>query len=279
METGATDAPADQATDATADAPGDAATMPDTAAMDAAADVDARSVDAEASADAPPDAPSSVYRAAVLADMPLGYWRLGETSGTVAHDETGNGHDGTYTGTFTLGTPGALVGDPDTAVTLDGVTGEVDVGDNFDFAGQVPFSFEAWVKPVVIDSQYRHVVTKMLFDTQGFPQVGTYVILEQGNTTLGFERWQDAGTVLAVETAAFPAAGNWAYVVATYDGKTGTLYVNGAAVQAAASSGGVQASGVPMLWGNLLHGVLDEIAVYGAALPPGRVTVHYNAAQ
>jgi len=282
-DTGATDAPADQVTDATADASGDAGTLSDTGAMDAAADThvadaDAASVDAEASADAPPDAPSSVYRAAVLADLPLAYWRLGETSGTVARDETGHGHDGAYTGAFTRGTPGALAGDPDTAVTLDGVTGEVDVGDNFDFAGQVPFSFEAWVKPAVIDSQYRHVVTKMAFDTQGFPQVGTYVILEQGNTTLGFERWQDGGTVLAVETSAFPAAGLWAHVVATYDGGTGTLYVNGAAVQSATSAGGVQANGVPMLWGNLLHGVLDEIAVYGAALPASRVTAHYDAA-
>lgn len=281
-DAGATDAPADEVTDATADAAGDAGTMLDTGAMDAAADThvaDADAASVDAPADAPPDAAPSVYRAAVLADMPLAYWRLGEASGTVAHDETGKGHDGTYAGAFTLGTPGALAGDANTAVTLDGVTGEIDVGDNFDFAGQVPFSFEAWVKPAVIDSQFRHVVTKMAFDTQGFPQVGTYVILEQGNTTLGFERWQDGGTLLAVETAAFPAAGKWAHVVATYDGSTGTLYVDGAAVQSAASTGGVQANGVPMLWGNLLHGVLDEIAVYGAALPASRVTAHYDAAQ
>ena len=72
---------------------------------------------ADASADSPADAPSSVYRAAVLADSPLAYWRLGETSGTVAHDETGNGHDGTYVGGVTLGQPGALTGDANTAVS------------------------------------------------------------------------------------------------------------------------------------------------------------------
>jgi hypothetical protein len=215
----------------------------------------------------------------VLTDTPLAYWRLGEKSGTVAHDETGHGYDGTYTGTYTLGAAGALTGDPDTAVTLDGVTGQVDVGDNFDFVGEVPFSLEAWVKPAVIDGEYRHIVTKMAFDNGGNPLTGTYVILEQGATILGFERWQNGATELTVETADFPAAGSWVHVVATYDGTTGELYVDGAAAQASTSVGGVQASGVHMLWGNLMQGVLDEIAVYDHALSGTRVAAHYQAAK
>ncbi|HEY3819332.1 MAG TPA: LamG-like jellyroll fold domain-containing protein [Polyangiaceae bacterium] len=297
-DTGASDAPADRLADVSRDstAPPDAApdtsmtdAAPDTSPPDADAsihdsgagspDAETGAPDADASVDAPPDSPSSVYRAAVLADAPLAYWRLGETSGTVAHDETGHGYDGTYTGTYTLGTAGALAGDANTAVTLDGVTGQVDVGDNFDFVGQVPFSFEAWVKPAVIDSEYRHIVTKMAFDGSGNPQTGTYVLLQKGTTILGFERWQAGDTLLAVEDSVFPAAGSWAHVVATYDGNLGTLYVNGAQVQAATSGGGIQASGVHLLLGNLIQGVLDEIAVYGTALPAARVTAHYQAAQ
>jgi hypothetical protein len=279
----AADALPDHPTDATAAEHGDEDAAPESATMDAPADThvaDVTKLDApvDAPIDAPPDAPTSVYRAAVLADAPLAYWRLGEKSGTVAHDETGHGYDGTYTGTYTLGAAGALAGDPDTAVTLDGVTGEVDVGNNFDFAGQVPFSFEAWVKPAVIDSVYRHVVTKMAFDVLGNPQVGTYVILQQGNTILGFERWQDAATELTVETSSFPTAGSWAHVVATYDGSAGDLYVNGVPVQASASAGGVTASGVHMLWGNVLQGVIDEIAVYDHALSAARVAAHHQAA-
>ncbi len=301
LEAAAADALLDGPGDATSEPPGDQDAAPDSSAKDAmdapadtpVADADAGFHDADAAptdadagvtkpdapVDAPPDAPSSVYRTAVLADTPLAYWRLGEKSGTVAHDETGHGYDGTYTGTYTLGTPGPLAGDPDTAVTLDGVTGQVDVGDNFDFTGQVPFSFEAWVKPAVIDNEYRHVVTKMAFNGLGNPQVGTYVILEQGSTILGFERWQAGATELTVETASFPAAGSWAHVVATYDGSVGDLYVDGAVVQASASSGGVTASGVHMLWGNLLQGVIDEIVVYDQALPAARVAAHYQAAQ
>lgn len=40
-----------------------------------------------------PDCP---YAAAVLADSPSGYWRLGETTGVIAQDSSGNGNDGSY---------------------------------------------------------------------------------------------------------------------------------------------------------------------------------------
>ena len=34
-----------------------------------------------------------------------------------------------------------------------------------------------------------------------------------------------------------------------------------------------------MLWGNLVQGQLDELAVYGAPLSQSRITAHYAAAQ
>ncbi len=54
---------------------------------------------------------SSAYSGAVLEKNPVAYWRLGETAGQTAADETGNGHDGTYFGNPTLGQPGAVLGD------------------------------------------------------------------------------------------------------------------------------------------------------------------------
>jgi hypothetical protein len=61
------------------------------------------------------------YRQAVLATNPVGYWRLGEASGTVAVDQMG-ANNGTYVGAPTLGVAGLLTGDADTAVLLDGST-------------------------------------------------------------------------------------------------------------------------------------------------------------
>lgn len=61
----------------------------------------------------------SAYSDAVMALSPEAYLRLGESSGTTAVDISGNGHDGTYHGTPTLGVAGAA-GDSDTAVEFGG---------------------------------------------------------------------------------------------------------------------------------------------------------------
>src|SRR5437763_16897142 len=67
---------------------------------------------------ATPTAPPS-YRASVLADHPVAYWRLSEATGAVMADASGNGNDGAYAGTVTLGEPGALASQGDSAVGFD----------------------------------------------------------------------------------------------------------------------------------------------------------------
>lgn len=56
---------------------------------------------------------STTYSAAVLADSPAAYYRLGETSGTTAADSSGHGNNATINGTVTLNSPGALPSDTD----------------------------------------------------------------------------------------------------------------------------------------------------------------------
>ena len=48
------------------------------------------------------------YREVVLADRPVGYWRLDEKSGNIAHDSSGNHHDGTIGARVVLGKPGLI---------------------------------------------------------------------------------------------------------------------------------------------------------------------------
>lgn len=54
---------------------------------------------------------ASSYSELLLSHGPLGYWRLGETSGTTAADSSGNGRSGTYTGTYTLNRPSLIPSD------------------------------------------------------------------------------------------------------------------------------------------------------------------------
>lgn len=89
----------------------------------------------------------STYARTVLADGPAGYWRFGETAGTVARDTSGNGKHGTYYGNATVNQPGALGTDGDRAAGFDGSDDYVSPGDVLDFTGTAPFTVEAWVFP------------------------------------------------------------------------------------------------------------------------------------
>jgi len=60
------------------------------------------------------------YFDTIIADGPINYWRLGESSGN-AIDEMSE-HNLVWSGTPTYGVTGSLVGDSDTAMTFDGST-------------------------------------------------------------------------------------------------------------------------------------------------------------
>lgn len=90
----------------------------------------------------------------IMANAPLGYWRLGEpVGGAIAVDSSGNGRNGTYQGGVTLGALGALgalLSDPgNTAALLDGTTGTVRIG------GRAAFSVEGWCKGAQPQSMFR----------------------------------------------------------------------------------------------------------------------------
>jgi hypothetical protein len=68
------------------------------------------------------------YSATILGDKPIGYWRLGESDPSLpAADATPDGNNGTYVGAVTLGQPGAILGDTDTAAAFDGSSTFVDI--------------------------------------------------------------------------------------------------------------------------------------------------------
>ena len=90
-------------------------------------------------------APTSAgsYASTVLATPGLvSYWRLDETSGTTAHDQTFD-HPGAYTGAYTLNQPGALVNDSSPSVAFGG--GYVDVPNSGSIQNLSNVTLEAWV--------------------------------------------------------------------------------------------------------------------------------------
>ena len=214
------------------------------------------------------------YKDAVLGDSPLGYWRLGESSGTTAGDGVAGRH-GTYAGTPSLGQPGALNLNTNTAATFNGSTQYVRVP----YAGALnpssAFTVEAWAKVTSGSGTYRTVASSWRSDSRGFG------IWAGPNET--WEAWVSAGGSDIIAQAPI-TYGVWTHLVLTYNGSTAQLYVNGLLASSMAGSYAVNPS-VPLAigagtydgstWQQYFPGSLDEVAIYGTALSSARIQTHY----
>ncbi|MEA2748180.1 MAG: hypothetical protein QOI41_2323 [Myxococcales bacterium] len=254
-------------------------TTADSGAGDAGALPDAAS-DASAGDAAVPEGgaqPLVGYPAAILADRPLGYWRLGESIGPVAKDETGH-FDGRYAGACALGVPGAVASD--TAAHLDGKSCTVDLGDTFRFTKNAPFSIEAWVLPDPTATAFLHIFTREV--RQAGPADGYAMVLESRMAAYA-ERAENGSNQ---RTPGTPVPQNaFAHLVATYDGATLRMYVDGkadtkAVVGDSASMNDVVAHAFigSTGTGNFFNGTIDEVAIYDKALTPAQVQAHHDAA-
>jgi len=207
----------------------------------------------------------------VLADGPIAYWRLGESSGTTAVDTTGNGHTGTYLGGVTLGVPAALVGDTDTAARFNGSNGMVQVPDSAPLRLNGSWSIEFWAKQIAYMNTYPGILGK------GTPT----------NTT-GYGIWSDSqGALWFMRNNKVSGSGNGAlttafrYFVLTYDASSHKMrwYVNGALATTTTvslpTSSGTQPFQLGQGYGYFGNNDLDDIALYGAALSSTQVATHY----
>jgi len=231
------------------------------------------------------DPPADSYAMAVLADNPLAFWRLDETSGTTAHDYMG-GHDGQYTNAV-LGQPGFSFIGPGTSVAFGpprdsyvANIGSVDFGTTGTGAA---FSVEAWVKCPSGQNGDVGIVAK------GTGAGGEQFSLDLGNG--GSYRFFVRDYTGAGKSACSSVApdNTWQHVVGVCDEPHGQLrvYVNGEAGQNAAISAGILQSSHAVSIGSRqsggsaydlnLNGLVDEVAIYNCALSEARVQAHFDA--
>ena len=223
----------------------------------------------------------SGYRATVLADSPIAYWRLGEGTGTTMVDQTGN-HGGAYVGSPTLGAPGAIFGDTDTAVTFGGAANKYGQATGWSTIPTPPITIESWIK---WDGTTWPTDTSILgwFDQPNVKAARFWVTgngTDNINLRIGFEtgsaQWDWAGENTS-----------WHHLVGTHDGTNARLYFDGQLVAgpvAVPFSGG--ASAHPLWIGTGSHtgttdaswpGSIDEGAVYNQALSAAQIQAHYAA--
>lgn len=214
------------------------------------------------------------YPAEVMADAPLGYWRLGEASGSVAADTSGNGHQGTYFGGVTYGVTGAVDTSSDTAVTLDGTSGYASVPSTGLTLGTGPATMECWAS---ITSGYSGNPRMLAFGAN----IAWELFLDGANRHLNIFNFNggvtDTGFTFAFDTLY--------HVVLTVDASNIIVYIDGAVVFNPAFSSAASNSGMALYIGqsgnaaDWWKGTLDEVAIYGTALSPTRVSAHYAASQ
>jgi hypothetical protein len=198
----------------------------------------------------------------------LGDWRLGESSGTTAVDTTGQ-HNGTYTGGFTLRAPGAILGDTNTAVTLNGSTGKVALPS---LASASNWTVQAWTDLDPSTSSNPNGNNALYASPTG-------VRLIIRPTGIYYDDLSTGHAQGAKSIATDPNTGRWVYWTLVRNGSTLTLYRNGE--QIATSSLGSE--GLTHLNGGLgsqgsaypLHGSVDEVAVSSSALSASTIQSQY----
>ena len=200
----------------------------------------------------------------------VGYWRLGESSGTVACDSTGH-NNGTYVGRVTLGEPGAISGDPDTAIALDG-TGQVSIPSASSLNVGDDFTIEAWIRRATTKTGNDEVIASK--------QNGAWVLMfnESDQLTLRRSNVADVATANVATTDT-----GWHYVVATKNGPSTHLYIDGKDVTGTVANQTMENNTEPLAIGQssnnaYFNGSIDEVALYNQVLTPTQITTHYNTA-
>lgn len=218
------------------------------------------------------------YASVVLADAPLAYYRLGESSGTTAKDSAA-GNDGTLSGTITLSQPGALRGDVNKAMLFDGSSGFIALPGGVNPATFTAFSVEFWIN---LTGAYTGNPRPIANSHSDQDHNGFQIILQTGGAmtfSLGNGTTQDgANTVSSI------AAGSWAYIVGTYDNINAKIYFNGNLQGTVAHAGAITASGFPVnigrnpaYAGDYIPATLDEVAFYAKTLTADQIKHHYTA--
>lgn len=216
------------------------------------------------------------YSATVLADSPVHYWRLDETSGNFA-DQVG-GFTWTANGSLTYAATGATTdGNKAVSNAAGGYGGHTGYGSIP--VGTVAWSLEAFVKTT---STVKQMIIS--YGSSSTRAAVFFVINGLTNPRLGVHAWSDDQET----TATGLLDGNWHHVVATHAASSATIkiYMDGSLLGTLTYGGNLNigTGNNPVLMTNMvntpgdrLNGSLDEMAIYAAELTSGQVSAHYAA--
>jgi hypothetical protein len=261
-------------------------------------------------------APVQSYPAAVVANGPIGYWRLNEgpddgsgNNGLAARDYVG-GRNGYYSNALIAVSGYNPASDPDTAASFGSVNNsfvaeikDVDFSRATNAVSGGRFTVEAWVKggnqtvnAAVVSKGYNGALNagtgtgteQFVLDVAGAdPRKYRFLVRDAaGNGRVA------QSTVVPYDPIALQET--WRHVVGVCDQPNGKVYLYVDGLLAGSGdipvAGGILSQPLPMTIGsrkssgaseydNQWVGVIDDVALYNTALSAGQVLAHYYAAQ
>lgn len=211
-----------------------------------------------------PPAPSTGYGAAVAADQPVRYIRLGEVTGRTAADYSSNCRHAAYE--YDTGhVPGATVVDAGGGAATATSSGPMALASADGLpVGNSARTVEAWFKTAT--GLFEDIVDYGDFD----------IALANGN-----QIFLRSASDHNINTPYSVVDYRWHYLAMTYDGNgTMLVYLDNQPSQGLSLSLSTSTSGSLQLGNGVsrpFQGVLAEVAVYPTALSPGRIQAHFNA--
>jgi hypothetical protein len=226
------------------------------------------------------------YAPIVLADNPIGFWLLNETSGTTGDDLTANNNDLTFYNSPTLNVSTGLAG-ISTAITFDGTNDRLNTAtvSTFNIAASNNWSIEIWIKT----NSSAFGVPIVWRDSTG-SNAGLNGALLINNGTAGLLQFLTAdsgGNSLIIAHSGGYNDNAWHQVVITAtNGGAIRMYIDGvdrANTSTARNTGTsnraivVAANDSSGSYIQFYTGSAAAVSVYNTALSGAQVLAHYNA--
>ncbi len=211
----------------------------------------------------------SVATGPVLASGVAGYWNF-DGSGA---DGSGNGNSATLQGGATLGG-----GHSGSGLTVNGSGQFATVPDSPSLEISQSITIAAWIKPSARGTQY--VVKKA-----GHSSVDGFELSlsNKGTVFVRFNETSSGNTYRVDSSTNYPTNGNtWMYVVATYDGSTIRLYINGQEQASKAANFTIATNDLPLSIGagadgyRAMSGTIDDVLIANRALSGSEILSLYQ---
>ncbi len=244
----------------------------------------------------------TIYANRVLKDGPALYWRLGDAPGASVAEDSAGADDGTVAA-MTFGRPGAIIGDPDTAVTPTGTSSRVVQPDLVNRQGlleanstQDDLTVEAWFRTTSTQGGRLLGFGNSDSGNSNSEQNDRVLYVSNSGRVLFGVRTRAEGTGYTtsrvrrtIQSQSGLNDGDWHHAVGTLASDGMRLYIDGVQVDTRADTNsghgyyGYWRVGADTLSGwtsaptsTRLNGDIDEAAVYYHVLDASQIASHWN---